>query len=390
MSESNNHNMVHRLRTEDKEIVLIGTAHVSQESSDLVAAVIEAEKPDTVCVELCASRYQSIRLKDQWQNMDIVKVIKEKKTFLLLSNLILAAFQKRIAAKLEIVPGAEMIRAIEAADASGAAIHLADREIRVTLSRAWKAMTFWEKNKLLYHLLISLTEAEEISQEDIEKMKEQDVLEALMADVGKTLPMLKHILIEERDQYLAEKIRTAPGTKIVAVVGAGHVAGIKANWDKPVDIAALETLPPDGRLKAFLGWGIPMAIVLMMVAGFFTGGAHVGTSMITGWILTTGILAGIGAAAALAHPLTILSSMLAAPITTLHPLIAAGWISGLVEAFSRKPKVRDIEALPQDILSVKGFWRNKVTRILLVVVFTNIGASIGTFVAVPLMLRMMN
>jgi pheromone shutdown-related protein TraB len=390
MSESNNHNMVHRLCLVDKEIVLIGTAHVSQESSDLVAAVIEAERPDTVCVELCASRYQSIRQKDKWQNMDIVKVIKEKKTFLLLSNLILAAFQKRIAAKLDIVPGAEMIRAIEAADASGAAIHLADREIRVTLSRAWKAMTFWEKNKLLYHLLLSFTEAEDISQEDIEKMKEQDVLEALMADVGKTLPMLKCILIEERDQYLAEKIRTAPGIKIVAVVGAGHVAGIKANWSKPIDIAALETLPPDGRLAAVLGWGIPLAIVLMMASGFFIGGAHVGTNMITGWILTTGILAGIGAAAALAHPLTILSSMLAAPITTLHPLIAAGWVSGMVEAFSRKPKVRDIEALPQDILSVKGFWRNKVTRILLVVVFTNIGASIGTFVAVPLMLRMIH
>ncbi|MBI5593460.1 MAG: TraB/GumN family protein [Deltaproteobacteria bacterium] len=390
MSESNNHNMVHRLFLEDREIILIGTAHVSQESSDLVAAVIETERPDTVCVELCASRYQSIRLKDQWQNMDVVKVIKEKKTFLLLSNLILAAFQKRIAAKLDIVPGAEMIRAIEAADATGAAIHLADREIRVTLSRAWKTMTFWEKNKLLYHLLLSFTEAEEISQEDIEKMKEQDVLEALMADVGKTLPMLKRILIEERDQYLAEKIRTAPGRKIVAVVGAGHVAGIKACWNKTIDIAALEVLPPDGRLSAILGWGIPLAIVLMTAVGFFIGGAHVGTNMITGWILTTGILAGIGAAAALAHPLTILSSMLAAPITTLHPLIAAGWVSGLVEAFSRKPKVRDIEALPQDILSVKGFWRNKVTRILLVVVFTNIGASIGTFVAVPLMLRMIH
>ena len=390
MSETNNDNMVHWRCLGEKEIVLVGTAHVSQESSDLVAAVIEAERPDTVSVELCASRYQSIRLKDQWQNMDIVKVITEKKTFLLLSNLILSAFQKRIAAKLDVVPGAEMIRAIEAADVSGAAIHLADREIRVTLSRAWKAMTFWEKNKLLYHLLLSFADADEISQEEIEKMKQQDVLEALMVDVGKTLPMLKRILIEERDQYLAEKIRTAPGTKIVAVVGAGHVAGIKANWNKTIDIAALETLPPDGRLSTVLGWGIPLAIVLMMAVGFFVGGVHVGTHMITGWILTTGILAGIGAAAALAHPLTILSSMLAAPITTLHPLIAAGWVSGLVEAFSRKPRVRDIEALPRDILSVKGFWRNKVTRILLVVVFTNIGASIGTFVAVPLMLRMIH
>ncbi len=255
MSESNNNNMVHRLCHEGKEIVLIGTAHVSQESSDLVAATIEAEKPDTVCVELCASRYQSIRQKDQWQNMDIVKVIKEKKAFLLLSNLILAAFQKRIAAKLDIVPGAEMIRAIEAADASGAAVHLADREIRVTLSRAWKTMTFWEKNKLLYHLLMSFTEAEEISQEDVEKMKEQDVLEALMADVGKTLPMIKRILIDERDQYLAEKIRTAPGTKIVAVVGAGHVAGIKEYWNKTIDIAALEVLPPGQQACSRSGMG---------------------------------------------------------------------------------------------------------------------------------------
>lgn len=382
--------MVHRLCFEDKEIVLVGTAHVSRESADLVAEVIAAEKPDTVCVELCESRYQSIRRKDQWQNMDIVKVIREKKTFLLLSNLILAAFQKRIAAKLDMVPGAEMIRAMDAAESTGAAVHLVDREIRVTLSRAWRAMTFWEKNKLLYQLLISFAEAEDISQEDIEKMKEQDVLEAILADVGKTLPMLKRILIEERDQYLAEKIRTAPGKKIVAVVGAGHVPGIRENWDRPVDIAALETLPPESRLSSILGWAIPLAIVLLMAAGFFTGGSHVGTHMIKDWVLTTGILAGIGAAAALAHPLTILSSMLAAPITTLHPLIAAGWVSGLVEAFSRKPKVRDIEALPQDILSVKGFWRNKVTRILLVVMFTNIGASIGTFVALPLMLRMMH
>jgi pheromone shutdown-related protein TraB len=211
-----------------------------------------------------------------------------------------------------------------------------------------------------------------------------------MADVGKSMPMLKRILIEERDQYLAEKIRTAPGEKIVAVVGAGHVAGIKANWEQPIDIAALETLPPEGKLASVLGWAIPAAIVLMIAGGFFFGGAHVGTNMVTGWILTTGILAGIGAAAALAHPLTILSSVLAAPITTLHPLIAAGWVAGLVEAFSRKPRVRDIEALPMDILTVKGFWRNKVTRILLVVVFTNIGASIGTFVAVPLMLKMMH
>ncbi len=386
MSDTNN--MVHRLSHEDKEVILIGTAHVSKESSDLVAAVIEAEKPDTVCVELCTSRYQNICNKEHWNNMDIIKVIKEKKTFLLLSNLILAAFQKRIAAKLDVAPGAEMIRAIESAEATGAAIHLADREIRVTLSRAWKAMTFWEKIKLLYQMLLSFTEAEEISQKDVEMMKEKDVLEALMEDVGKSLPMLKKILIEERDLYLTEKIRSAPGKKIVAVVGAGHVPGIKVNWRQEVDIYSLEKLPPDGKSSAILGWVIPLMIVLVIASGFFTGGIDVGTNMITGWILITGTLAGLGAAAALAHPLTILSSFLAAPLTILHPLIAAGWVSGLVEAFSRKPKVKDIEDLPRDILSLKGFWRNKITRILLVVVFTNIGASVGTFVAVPLMLKM--
>lgn len=382
-------NNIHSLFFEEKEIILVGTAHVSKESAQLVGSVIETEKPDTVCVELCDARYQSIRQKEKWLDTDIIKVIKEKKSFLLLSNLLLASFQKRIADKFDIVPGAEMIKAIDAAEAVGARIHLSDRSIRITLAKTWRAMGLWGKIKLLFHLLLSMGEIEEITEKDIEKMQQQDVLESLLADVGKSLPVLRDILIDERDQYLAHKIRTAPGDKIVAVVGAGHVPGIKKYWDAEIDMDRLNRIPPKGKLSGLLKWIIPLGILVLFIWGFYHGGTHVGANMIIWWIMANGILAGLGAAIALAHPLTILSSILAAPLTSLNPMIAAGWVSGLVEAFSRKPKVRDFENLSNDILSVKGFWKNKITRILLVVVFTNLGSAIGTFVAIPLMVKVL-
>jgi len=349
--------------------------------------VIEDVAPDTVCVELCESRAQSIRQKQSWQEMDIVKVIKEKKSFLLLSNLMLASFQKRIAARLEVAPGQEMIQAMESADAVGAAIHLADRDIRTTLSRTWRNMGLWGKVKLLFQLILSLGEVDEISEADVEKMKQQDMLASILDEVGKSMPQVRTTLIDERDRYLTEKIRTAPGETIVAVVGAGHVPGILNYWEEPIDLAALETLPPKGPLTGFLKWFIPLCICALIVYGFFRGGVAAGADMVTWWVLANGILAGLGALIALGHPLTILSSILAAPLTSLNPMIAAGWVSGLVEAFSRKPKVKDFECLPTDILSVKGFWRNKVTRVLLVVVFTNLGSAIGTFVAIPMMMK---
>lgn len=389
MTTNDNSKTVHHLEYDDKQVILVGTAHVSRESAQQVRQVIQEENPDTVCVELCQSRYQSIRQKERWQETDIIKIIREKKSFLLLSNLLLASFQKRIAKKLDIKPGQEMITAIETADEMDAEIHLADRDIRTTLSRTWRAMGLWSKIKLLFQLMLSLGEVEEIKEEDIEKMKNEDVLETLLAEVGKALPVLKDILIDERDQYLAKKIRTAPGQKIVAVVGAGHVPGIKKYWNKDIDIRALEQLPPKSHTAGVLKWLIPGAIMAMFIAGFFYGGAQAGQDMIVWWIAANGILAGIGATIALAHPVTIVTSMLAAPLTSLNPMIAAGWVAGLVEAFSRKPKVKDLEKLPEDILSVRGFWRNKVTRILLVVVFTNLGSSIGTFVAFPVIVKLL-
>ena len=389
MTINDNAKSVQHLKTEDKQVILIGTAHVSRESAQQVRQLIQEENPDTVCVELCQSRYQSIRQKERWQETDIVKIIKEKKSFLLLSNLLLASFQKRIARKLDIKPGQEMITAVETAEEMDAEIHLADRDIRTTLSRTWRAMGLWSKIKLLFQLVLSLGEVDEIKEEDIEKMKNEDVLETLLAEVGKSLPVLKDILIDERDQYLAKKIRTAPGQKIVAVVGAGHVPGIKKYWNSDVDIRALEQLPPKSHTAGVLKWLIPGAIMAMFIAGFFYGGTQAGKDMIIWWIAANAILAGIGAMIAMAHPVTIVTSMLAAPLTSLNPMIAAGWVSGLVEAFSRKPKVKDLEKLPEDILSVRGFWRNKVTRILLVVVFTNLGSSIGTFVAFPVIVKLL-
>ncbi len=381
--------MIHRLEFRGKEIVLLGTAHVSRESVDLVAEVINDEKPDTVCVELCESRFQAIQQKNRWKEMDIIKVIREKKAFLLLSNLLLVSFQKRIADKFDIKPGEEMLSAIENAEKIGADIHLADREIRITMARTWRVMGMWEKMKLLFQLLLSTGDVDDITKEDIEKMKQEDVLETLLSEVGKSHPVLREILIDERDKYLAEKIRTAPGSKIVAAVGAGHVPGIKKNWNNAIDLQELEILPPKSRLSYVFKWGLPTAILVLFGVGFFGGGKETGTDMVAWWFLVNGVLAGLGAIIAVAHPMTIISAILAAPLTSMNPTIAAGWVSGLVEAFLRKPKVKDFESLPNDILSVKGFWQNKVTRILLVVVFTNLGSSVGTFVALPLMLKLL-
>ena len=385
----NNNNLTHRLDFDEKEFILVGTAHVSKKSAQLVRTVIEEENPDTVCVELCQSRYQAIKQKDRWQDTDIIKVVKEKNSFLLLSNLLLASFQKRIAKQFGIKPGQEMITAIETAETVGAQIHLADRDIRTTLSRTWRIMGFWGKMKLMFQLILSLGQLDEIKEEDIEKMKQQDVLETLLAEVGKSLPALKAILIDERDQYLAEKIRTAPGNKVVAVVGAGHIPGIKKSWNTDIDTRALEQLPPKGKSIGIIKWLIPAVIIGLFIAGFFYGGAKAGADMIIWWILANGLLAGVGAIIALAHPVTILSSILAAPLTSLNPMIAAGWVAGLVEAFSRKPKVKDLESLPDDILSIRGFWKNNVTRILLVVIFTNLGSSLGTFVAFPVIVKVL-
>ena len=383
----NDDSNIHHLTFEGKEITIIGTAHVSRQSAGLVAGLIEEGKPDTVCVELCNSRYQAMTNRNKWQDTDLIKVIREKKTFVLLSNLFLAHFQKKIGDNLGIRPGEEMLQAVQSAKSVNARLHLVDRDIRTTLSRKWRLMGLWTKIKLFAQLIASVGDASDVKAEDIEKMKEEDVLETLLSEIGQSMPAIRNVLIDERDQYLAQKIRTAPGEKIIAVVGAGHMPGIKKYWQSPVDVAGLEVIPPKTRLSGLLNWVMPCAIVAFIIAGFFLSGPNVSADMIKWWVLTTAAFGGIGAAVVLAHPFTILSEVVASPFTTLHPLIAAGWVSGLVEAFFRRPKVRDFEELPEDITSLRGFFKNKITRILLIVAFTNLGSSIGVFIAIPLMVK---
>jgi len=378
---------VHRIKRDGREIILIGTAHVSRESAELVERVIAEEKPDTVCVELCKPRYEAIRQRDKWQQTDIVKVIREKRTSILLSQLIMASLQRKIAQKLNITPGEEMLRAIARAEEIGAEIVLADREIRVTLLRTWRKMGFWSKMKVLPDVLLSLFATDEITEEEIEKLKQHDVLELALQTVGEKLPGLKTTLIDERDLYLAHTIGSAPGARIVAVVGAGHVPGILAHFDDQIDIELLNRIPDRGVWGRFAGWFFSLAIVGLFIAGFISSGSQASLKMITWWAVITASFSALGAIILLAHPLTIAASALSAPITTLHPLIAAGWVAGLVEATLRKPQVKDFLALANDILSVRGFFRNKITRLLLLVAVVNLTTSIGTFVAIPVIMR---
>ena len=370
---------VHEIILDGKKILLIGTAHISQSSVDEVNTVINQVKPDTVCIELCSSRYQAMLAKDQWKNMDIFKVIREGKSFLLFANLIMTAFQKRLGSKIGVKPGSEMFEAANVAEKLGSELVLADRDVKITLQRTWRGMGFWGKMKVLGQLLTSLFIREEISKEEIEKLKESDALSEAMKMLAEQSPEMKRILIDERDQYMAEKIRQSMGKLIVAVVGAGHVKGLTAELDNKHNLADLESVPPTGKAVAWLKWGIPALIIALIVYGFFTVDTDVSIEMIQRWVLINGTLSALGTAAAFGHPITIAVAFIAAPFTSLNPTIAAGWVAGLVEALLRKPQVRDFENLTDDITHLKGFWKNNITRILLVVIFANLGSAIGTF-----------
>ena len=381
------HQNVHRLTLDSREIILIGTAHISRESADLVDRVITEEKPDVVCVELCKTRFEAIQQKDKWQEMDIVKVIRENRTALLLSQLLMMSLQKKIAERFNINPGEDMLRAISRAEESGAEVVLADREIRVTLLRTWRMMGLWTKMKFLSDMILSLFIGEDIAEENIEELKQHDVLDLALKSIGEKLPELKTTLIDERDQFLACSIRNSQGRKIVAVVGAGHIPGIMENIGKAIDIDEINTIPPRSFWARFFGWGFSAAIMSLFVAGFFYSGGRTSIHMMLSWSVITAICATIGAMMLLAHPFTILASALSAPIATLHPLIATGWVAGLTEATFRKPQVRDFLDLKDDITTVKGFFRNRITRILILVVVVNLTTSIGTFVAIPVMMK---
>lgn len=370
---------IHHLDLEGREIILIGTAHISKASVEEVKDLIENEKPDTVCIELCQARYQAITETNRWKNTDIAKIIRERKAPLLLANLIMSSYQKKLAKKFDIQPGQEMKQAIASAEAVGAEICLADRDLQITMLRLWRSTNFFGKLKLFFQFMLGIFMDEELTEEEMEKMKSKDMLSAALDELSNAFPQIKSIVIDERDQYLAQKIKNAPGEKVVAVLGAGHIPGITEEIHRDHDLAKLTKVAPSPKINKVIGWSIPVLIIALIVLTFSVDRAT-GTEQILTWILWNGSLGLLGAIIAMAHPLSMLTAMLAAPISSLSPLLAAGWFAGLTEALVRKPSVNDFENLAEDIHTLSGFWRNKVTRILLVVVFVNLGSTAGTII----------
>ncbi len=373
---------VRQMTVDGKELFLIGTAHISRKSVNEVKEVIEAVKPDTVCVELCEGRYKTIMDSEQWKKMNIIQVIRNGKAMLLLSSLIMSSFQRRLGEKLGVKPGAEMIEGIKMAKETGAELVLADRDVQITLKRTWYQLGLWGKIKMYFQLPFSLfLSSDDIDEKTIDDLKNMDELENVLFTVAKHYPGLKRALIDERDIYLSQKIREAPGKKIVAVLGAGHLPGVTREIEKKSDISRLVELPPPSYIVKILKWGIPLAILGLFAYGFLMVGAQHSIESIYIWILINGILAALGALIAFGHPITVLSAFVAAPLTSLNPMIAAGWVSGLVQAWVKKPTVANLETLHDEITTIKGFWTNPVTRILLVVVLSNVGSSLGTFIS---------
>jgi pheromone shutdown-related protein TraB len=376
----------------NREIILIGTAHISRESIDEAERTIREEKPDMVCVELDAGRYNAINQQENWEKLNVIKVFKEGKGFLLMANLVLAGFQRRMGEELGVKPGEEMKIAVETAKELGIPYSLCDREVQITLRRAWTRCSLWSKCKLLASLLSSAFTTEKLNEKEIEELKNRSELDGMMAELAGYLPKVKETLIDERDRYLAAKIwesGTQGGGKQIAVVGAGHLIGIKDHLEKIAageedgDVTGLDAIPPASSLSKAVGWLFPILIVAFITLGFFRSGAEVSLEMLIRWVLLNGSLAALGTLIALGHPLSILVSFVSAPIATINPFIGVGFFSGIVEATMRKPRVKDTQTISEDISSLKGIYRNRITKALLVFFLSSLGGAIGNFIAIP-------
>ncbi len=390
---------VTRIRTTRGEIIILGTAHVSEDSAREVEESILRERPGKVCVELDANRVRTLQQDSGWQNLDIFQIIRERKTFLLLSSLVLSAYQKRLGLDLGTRPGEEMRTALRCAEEQNIKTATIDRDIQITLTRAWRKSGFWGRNKILAVLLGSAFSREKISEEDLEKLKKRSALDEMMSEMAEFLPSVKAVLIDERDHFLAircwQEAAEMPGDgSILAVAGAGHVPGMvkkileldSVEEENPsLQLENISSVPPRGMLGKIFPWTIVLLVAGLIGWGFISRGWEGGLQALLRWILVNGTLSAVGAAVALAHPLTIISSFLAAPITSMNPTIGVGFVTGLLEAFLRKPRVEDFEKLGDDSTSFKGVFRNRITRILLVFFFSSLGSAIGTFIAIPLL-----
>ena len=375
------------LHLNNRTITLVGTAHVSAASIEEVKNAIENLSPDSVAIELDDKRRESISDNSSWQKMDIVKVLRSKQGFLLLANTVLASYQKRMGNPAGVKPGDELLCALNTAQEKNIPTVMVDRPISVTLQRAWAKNSFWGKCKLLASLLASAFSKEEVSPEKIEQLKQKSEMDSMMDELSDYLPKVKEVLIDERDRYLACNIWECSGNNILCVLGAGHLSGVKAHLvrlaagSESTDCSDISEVPKKTLGGKIASWTIPVLIVLLIIAGFVYGGVQAGKQMLGSWFLWNGVLAALGTILACGHPLTILVSLLGAPFTSLCPFIGIGIVSGIVQALLCKPKVQDMEKMSEDALSIKGFYKNRILRVLLVFFLSSVGSSVGTFVA---------
>jgi len=360
-----------------KEITIIGTAHISSDSVEEVKQALIEIQPDTVAIELDDERYNSMTETKDWKEMDIVDIIKKKKVGFLLAQMILSSYQRKIAQNLNQNVGQEMSVAIQYSKENQTKLIMIDRNIQTTLLRIWHNLGWFEKIKMLSELLGSLFE-NDVKEEDIEALKQGDMLQSALAEVSKQFPKIAETLIFERDRIMAYKLAHANGQKIVAVVGAAHVPGIQKNLtnNTPISNILQVNKKKNSQLTA---WIFPLFIVGLILLSIINS-PGLAYDTILRFILINGSLAALGTLIALGHPLSILTAFVMAPIGVLSPFLATGWFAGLMEAWVHKPKVEDFMNLQDDVLHIKGYWTNRVARILLVVLLANVFASLGSIV----------
>ncbi len=369
-----------QINYQDKLITLIPTAHVSKNSVELVNETIDEVKPDCICIELDQDRYNTLTEPEKYRQTDVVKIIKNKQVGMMLVNLILANYQRKLAVNLNNKSGSEMLAAISKAKESNITLVMADRKIKTTFARIWSNQNFFDKIKLLAGIISAIFDDEKLSEEDIAQLQDKDMLNAALNEISQQFPKIKEVLVDERDKYLAYKIKHAPGKNIVAVLGAAHCVNVPNYIQQDYSIAEYDKVKEKTKLQKMSGWIIPALIVIAIIMCFRVD-SNVGLKQIESWILFNGSLSAIGVLIAGGHLVSALVAFIAAPITSLNPLLAAGWFAGLLEAKICKPTVADFDSLSEDLNTFKGFRTNKVTKILLVVALANLGSTLGTFVA---------
>lgn len=377
-------------------ITLVGTAHVSKESVREVQDAIARVKPAVVAVELDENRRKALVDKKGFEETPITDLLKGGRGSFILAQTLLASYQRRMGAKEGVEPGAEMLAALQTADAHGAKVALVDRDIGITLRRAYGLMTFREKMRLTWELMKSVLGTDDEGGEvEVAAMLHEDVLSTMMAELAAMAPTVANVLIHERDVYLADRIhQAAKDGHVVAVLGAGHLKGVEGYLRAPQsipDTTPLEVIPkkkvPVGKI---IGWALILSILGVFAWGFYKGltggGFQELASNLLAYVLITGTLSALGALVARAHVVSILTAFVAAPFTILHPTLAAGWFSGIVEAKYRTPTVKDFQEVSK-LQTLKEFWANRLMRVLLVAAFTNLGAMAGAYFAAGYLIR---